>query len=592
MAIDFGVASNETVWRPEPATRGTFGLLSSCVITMILCIWTSLHLNIPDVDEPRIKYLPPLHTLRKAWWVLVGLFAPEVVTWVAFEQFRDARHLRNRMNELLFDKRSPDVEAPPVVRSGGRKNKWTLTHGFYANMGGFVFDADVLQQDILPHGRRRVTLTSLGMVELAKIAPHLVPDINIAHIRDKSKANGFAKTIALLQATWFGAQCISRLALGLTVSLLELNTLAHAICAVAVYLLWWSKPLDIEEPTPIRGPGTELICSGLVMRGIGLDFRMEGLGWRISDEPIKLVYNNTEIGFDQRVDSRGVSGFVLNMKKGEREKFFRTQLLGIGLDHDKDDQGGHQVHGFRLYMGQSLSGFAFSRFYRNTIHSSQQSSSAPLSIGRPYIVLTKTDIARFSMAQQCYEQHPSLVPTGVWVQQFVVHRSSVIVLKKRRTPGSDHDSSTDFYVGLFIAGLAYGSLHLLAWNPPVRSHAEVLIWRISAVSVIAFVPALLSLVGLYTAAGLASKSVAKTYQKHTPQATKRKWQGLIDRCQEISNTLESCTIILFFVIAAIATCLYLAGRVYLVVECFISVPRLPPSVFETLTWSQYFPHLI
>src|SRR6187551_473766 len=100
MAIDFGVASNETVWRPEPTTRGTFGLLSSCVITMILCIWTSLHLNIPDIDEPRIKYLPPRHTLRKIWWVLVGLFAPEVVTWVAFEQFRDARHLRNRMNEL------------------------------------------------------------------------------------------------------------------------------------------------------------------------------------------------------------------------------------------------------------------------------------------------------------------------------------------------------------------------------------------------------------------------------------------------------------------------------------------------------------
>ena len=32
------------------------------------------------------------------------------------------------------------------------------------------------------------------------------------------------------------------------VSLLELNTLAYALCAFLTYLLWWEKPLDIEEP--------------------------------------------------------------------------------------------------------------------------------------------------------------------------------------------------------------------------------------------------------------------------------------------------------------------------------------------------------
>ena len=576
MAIDFGVASNETVWRPEPTTRGTFGLLSSCVITMILCIWTSLHLNIPDVDEPRIKYLPPRHTLRKAYWVLIGLFAPEFVAWVAYEQFRDARHLRNRMNELLFEKRTSDVEALPGVEGGGRKNKWTLTHGFYANMGGFVFDADVLQQAILPQGRKRVTLTSLGMVELAKIAPHLVPDISIAHIRDKSKANGFAKTIAVLQATWFGAQCISRLALGMTTSLLELNTLAHA----------------------------------LLMRCIGLDFKVMPYRGRVS-----LVYEKHGTVCRRRGHSYGVSGFFLGMRKNRNEKFFGNQSSGIGLDPDEDGQGSHQNHGCRLYIGHSLLGFAFSRRdqYRYHIRPSQQEFSTPLTIKRSYVVLTKSDISRFSMAQQCYERHPSLAQVvsskekhldlvpgvsstdDVWHQESVVYRSSNLVRSSSRTPGSDYESRTAFLLSLFIASLAYGSLHLLAWNPPVRSQAEVLIWRISGISITAFVPAILSavylLISLCYGGVLVSQFVTTIYQEHTLEETKRRWEWWIDRYQDVKGLLGIGAVIVLVVITATATGLYVAGRVYLVVECFISVARLPPSVFETPTWSQYFPHL-
>jgi hypothetical protein len=35
-------------------------------------------------------------------------------------------------------------------------------------------------------------------------------------------------------------------------SLFELNTLAHATCALFVYTQWWSKPLNILEPSVIR----------------------------------------------------------------------------------------------------------------------------------------------------------------------------------------------------------------------------------------------------------------------------------------------------------------------------------------------------
>lgn len=33
------------------------------------------------------------------------------------------------------------------------------------------------------------------------------------------------------------------------ISLLELNTFGHAVCALLIYLCWWKKPLDISDTT-------------------------------------------------------------------------------------------------------------------------------------------------------------------------------------------------------------------------------------------------------------------------------------------------------------------------------------------------------
>jgi len=101
MTLDFGTARNETVWQPEPGNRGTYGLLSSCVITMVLCVWTAVHLNIPEIDEPEIRFLPGWQTCRKIWWLFLGLFAPELVSLAAFEQYRAAQRLSRRMEEAL-----------------------------------------------------------------------------------------------------------------------------------------------------------------------------------------------------------------------------------------------------------------------------------------------------------------------------------------------------------------------------------------------------------------------------------------------------------------------------------------------------------
>lgn len=39
----------------------------------------------------------------------------------------------------------------------------------------------------------------------------------------------------------------------MTVTLLEVNTLAHVLCALIILFLWWRKPKQINKPTLLRG---------------------------------------------------------------------------------------------------------------------------------------------------------------------------------------------------------------------------------------------------------------------------------------------------------------------------------------------------
>ncbi|KAI4166591.1 MAG: hypothetical protein LQ343_007927, partial [Gyalolechia ehrenbergii] len=118
-------------------------------------------------------------------------------------------------------------------------------------MGGFAFTIDSSHQNFLPDGVTRTTLTPDGLRVLLHHEPDALPDITAEQIKDSSKVDGSKKTLVCIQALWFCMRCITRLAQSLPVSLLELNTFGHALCTLEIYIFWWEKALDIEEPTLI-----------------------------------------------------------------------------------------------------------------------------------------------------------------------------------------------------------------------------------------------------------------------------------------------------------------------------------------------------
>ena len=199
----------------DPAGRGTSGLILSCLLTLVLCVWSALHLNVP----------PPGRTRRQSFWtnviwITAGIYAPEMVVFTAWRQWSSAKLLYKRVHQ---HRTKSDVVA---------KHSWTMAHSFFACTGGFALDctpyiagSENPEAILPPDAPRRLTITARGMAFLASCGH--VPDVSREDIIDKSKADTLAKTLVMIQASWMLLQVIARLVVRLPVTLLEVNTVAH-----------------------------------------------------------------------------------------------------------------------------------------------------------------------------------------------------------------------------------------------------------------------------------------------------------------------------------------------------------------------------
>ena len=74
----FGNGTNLVLWQSSPNTRGTSDILTTCIITLLLCVWTAVHLNI----SPPESYWEP--KIRKTGWLILALLAPEMIAYTAW----------------------------------------------------------------------------------------------------------------------------------------------------------------------------------------------------------------------------------------------------------------------------------------------------------------------------------------------------------------------------------------------------------------------------------------------------------------------------------------------------------------------------
>jgi hypothetical protein len=88
-----------------------------------------------------------------------------------------------------------------------------------------------------PDGRPVWQLTPRGILDLARLGHWQY--ISPQRISDRSKADGLRKSLVLIQVLWMLASCVARKANGLPLTLLEVHTMVHVVCAFVMYAFWF-----------------------------------------------------------------------------------------------------------------------------------------------------------------------------------------------------------------------------------------------------------------------------------------------------------------------------------------------------------------
>jgi len=80
------------LWKAEPTQRGTFGIILLCLSTLIICVWDTIHFNIPIR-----RYTATRRFFHQVFWMIVALLAPELLLFMAINERVSARTLLKKV---------------------------------------------------------------------------------------------------------------------------------------------------------------------------------------------------------------------------------------------------------------------------------------------------------------------------------------------------------------------------------------------------------------------------------------------------------------------------------------------------------------
>lgn len=424
-----------------------------------------------------------------------------------------------------------------------------------------------------------------------------LPEIQENQIRDKSKADGLAKFLVVLQAGWMILETLARVQQKLPVTLLEINTMGHVVCAFALYGLWWSKPLDIKDPTLIRREewmdkfvSLMWMCSPICWDNN--DFISEircmsysppsqrgMLGTPITPTAPNVERKNTIETKEAPKKPHKTHFSVGSIGARDPKKFigplesFKQGANGEALDHDVS----YVIHGKSFKVAPEHEVF----FHRHELNYGLQHSKIycrrALKDCHKHDPLPDSAIQRWRLTNQVIDDLWNECEKREEYRDFFFTKSSIGTFVGELIYISDHIPNFPglSYLGsvnvhrdslksvLAFAGSAYGGLHLSAWNDYFPTQTERWLWIACALATGAS-GVILALFFLATQKIRAFENLEHFIRNNR----KVKWTG-----------------------AFLITPLFITARVYIVLEAFISLRRAPEDIYKTPEWSNYFPHL-
>jgi hypothetical protein len=206
-------------WTPSPNGRGSIDIIWSCLVTIFLCSWSVLCLQIPSTEDTRFHIL-----WRRLWLTFLCALGPEFILQLALGQWSSAR-------QSVRDFRASDYPG------------WTMKHAFYADSGGFFLHTP----DFKP-----IPIDAKQLLYLVNHKYIEYPEFKEKEIDDKNKMDVLIRFVSVAQILWFTVTMIARGAEGLVITGMELTTAAFVLCSLGAIFCWWNKGADVGVPEQLH----------------------------------------------------------------------------------------------------------------------------------------------------------------------------------------------------------------------------------------------------------------------------------------------------------------------------------------------------
>ncbi|KUJ09588.1 uncharacterized protein LY89DRAFT_273733 [Mollisia scopiformis] len=560
----------------SPELRGTLTILWSCIITLIACIYTALHLNVPG-ETGKFKALA-----TKGKWVLIGLIAPEVVLYLACSQFLEARRLANELNRIALERGEEKL---------ANNSAFDIKYGFFVVMGGLEISAkDIVRSTWRDSprgtlGSGSLRLTPNGVLQLASLG-YFVP-VPRSKIDDKSKADVVQKCLVMMQVVWMATQCIVRKVYGLPLSLLEVHTMVHVFCALLMYLFWMEKPLDMHDPEVVNSEEYEDIVALMIQeqfhdkesdeiiiypKSHNVRTRPPAIKWIHSSNAEKL-YVTAENGkvkavkyvpmeIDQKQPTMllnvgealdcGVS-LVSRMSSFEREEF-RERVVRQGYEYLSTDDRER----WELKIWYSEPTLPSCELQRPDITRLERVVAAIERIDGPVhkAELLHPEHREPRFAKEHYHESFSRSAGNIqYTGESQMDPEDIVMFIF---------NSKVLLVLLLALPAVYGGIHFIVSNFDFPSPLERFLWRIAAIDIVATMPVFFALT----------------------------WIGhFLSGCFGEDDEGDCLCSVSYKFPGHVLLFGYILCRLYIVIESFVSLRYLPIGVFWTPSWIQMIPHI-
>ena len=361
------------------------------------------------------------------------------------------------------------------------------------------------------------------------------------------------------------------------------------MCAFLLYAMWWNKPLAPKEPILLEGDWVKPLCAYMYMSS-----EMSG---EIDKHAIESQTMVKTLFASMRLYSKVPEMDILSFRPSGQipsthnadelsDKSSMTVISSYSPDASVQGQGSACAEAMSDWSlpTQGLIPAANSCLTELRAKSLVKAASTAFFERRPRVkgidfarsTISDVRMKRWALATSAIETYPILREHHVFHSHYdhrCLHFKSEEYLVRRVRNWPSDDLLRDvggLVVGmiLWFACLAYGAVHLTAWNDHFPTVAEQWLWRSSSLY-IGFCG------GLWILLNYLAQSIGplNAFWENWMDGGGTWWQNLL-----IGIPVLVCGVSLIL------------ARAFIVIEAFISIREQPAAAYETPTWTQVFPH--